>query len=254
MKIYGHRGASGHAPENTMEAFELAAKMGASGIELDVQLTKDHELVIFHDDSMKRTARWSKTVEDGREGEPVEGMVRQYTLAQIREMEVGSWMNETWRGVQIPTMEEVYRWMQGNELEVNIEIKVSDNRYFTELTDKTLELASAYGVSNRLLISSFCHPALAESQRVNPEIPTGVLYSELFYQPEKYAQIIGAKALHPYFRQITLEDVRRSQEAGVMVNVWTPNTEEDLKACIEMRVDGIITNYPDRALALYQGE
>ena len=254
MKIYGHRGASGHAPENTMEAFELAAKMGAHGIELDVQLTKDHQLVVFHDGSMKRTARWNKTTEEGKQGDPVEGMVGDYTLAQIQEMEAGSWFGETWRGARIPTMEEVYRWMQGNKLEVNIEIKVYDNRYFAELTEKTLALADRYGVSSRLLISSFCHPALAESQKLKPEIPTGILYSELFYRPEGYAQIVGAKALHPHFKQITAEDIQRSHETGVMVNVWTPNTEEELADCMAMQADGIITNYPDRALALSRGE
>ena len=98
MKVYGHRGASGYAPENTMAAFQLAAEMGAYGIELDVQLTKDGRLVIFHDDRLTRTARLA--------GQPVEGMVCDYTLQELRAMEVGSWMGPQWQGERIPTMEE----------------------------------------------------------------------------------------------------------------------------------------------------
>lgn len=255
MKIYGHRGASGHAPENTMPAFQLAAEMGAQGIELDVQLTKDHELVIFHDGIMKRTARWKQDVYEGanqigKAGEAVEGWVKDYTLAQVQSMEVGSWMDEKWSGTPIPTMEEVYQWMQTNKMEVNIEIKVSSADDSQELTEKTLAMAAAYGVTDRLLISSFCHPALVTSHECQPEIPTGILYSELFYHPEAYAKVVGAQALHPHFIHITPEDVQNSHHEGVLVNVWTPNSQEELQACIAMQVDGIITNYPDRALAL----
>lgn len=243
MKVYGHRGASGYAPENTMEAFQMAIEMGADAIELDVQLTKDEQLVIFHDNKMQRTARWA-------DGTPVTGQVREYTLEQIQQMEVGSWKSEEYKGAKIPTMEQVYQWMQQNEAEVNIEIKVPDGGYRKMLTEKTLEMAKAYGVEERLIISSFCHPALVDSHSQSPAIPTGILYSETLYRPEEYAVIVGAEALHPHFLQINAESVQACHAKGKIVNVWTPNTEEELTACIQMGVDGIITNYPDRALAL----
>ena len=242
MKVYGHRGASGYAPENTMAAFQLAVEMGAYGIELDVQLTKDGRLVIFHDDRLTRTARLA--------GQPVEGMVCDYTLQELRAMEVGSWMGPQWQGERIPTMEEVFGWMQANTLQVNIEIKVPAGGYRRELTEQVLLLAKDCGVEDRILISSFYHPALADSRQILPQVPTGILYSEELYHGEAYADIVGAAALHPYHMAIDDKAVRLCQAAGKQVNVWTPNREEEIWRCVAMGVDGIITNYPDRALDL----
>ena len=106
--VWAHRGASGYAPENTMEAFRMAEEMGADGIELDVQMTKDGELVIIHDETINRVC-------DGK------GWVKDFTLAQLRKYNFNKTHPEYLR-CEIPTLEEVYAWIKTTNLTVNVEI------------------------------------------------------------------------------------------------------------------------------------
>lgn len=253
MKVYGHRGASGYMPENTMLAYQKALEVGADGFELDVQRTGDNGLVIFHDDVMPRTARW--TVDDavygGKKGQPVQGHIYDYPTRVLREeIEVGSWKSPDFAGAQIPLMEEVFQWMTTNEIAINVEVKVPIGSYRPFLTTETVGLAEKYGLTKRLIISSFYHPALLDVKRTDPSIPCGVLSSDDLVKPGSYVELVGAQAYHPYYRNITKDDVVQCHSLGKAVNVWTPNSEDDLRSCIAMGVDILITNYPDRALAL----
>ncbi|HCA34205.1 MAG TPA: hypothetical protein DEP00_03805 [Lachnospiraceae bacterium] len=253
MKVYGHRGASGIMPENTMMAYQKALEFGADGFELDVQRTGDGGLVIFHDDVMARTARW--TVDDlvfgGIKGEPVRGHIYDYPTKVLREeIEVGSWKSPDFAGAQIPLMEEVFQWMTTNQIAINVEVKVPIDSYRSFLTIDTVRLAQQYGLTGRLIVSSFYHPALLDVKRTDPSIDCGVLSSDDLVEPGRYVGLVGAQAYHPHFLNINKDDVDECHALGKAVNVWTPNSEEDLKRCIRMGVDTVITNYPDRALAL----
>lgn len=248
MKIYAHRGASGYAPENTMPAFKLADELKADGIELDVQLSADGEIIVFHDNTMQRTARFVKT------GEPVTGAVSDYTLEEIRGMEAGSWLEEKWQGTPVPTLQEVLEWMQGNNICINIEIKTSSATYKPELVTKTIELVYEYGMAERTLFSSFHHSVLNQCRALAPQIPCGILYSCVFHKAEEYAGIVEAQALHPYHPSISAEAVAAAQAKGIIVNAWTPNSEEQIKSCFAKKVDGVITNFPDRARELWEAE
>jgi glycerophosphoryl diester phosphodiesterase len=186
MKVYGHRGASGIMPENTMMAYQKALEFGADGFELDVQRTGDGGLVIFHDDVMARTARW--TVDDlvfgGIKGEPVRGHIYDYPTKVLREeIEVGSWKSPDFAGAQIPLMEEVFQWMTTNQIAINVEVKVPIDSYRSFLTIDTVRLAQQYGLTGRLIVSSFYHPALLDVKRTDPSIDCGVLSSDDLVEP-----------------------------------------------------------------------
>lgn len=234
-----------------MLAYEEARKAGADGIELDVQRTKDRALVIFHDDIMSRTARWRKDAGSyGTPGKAVEGHVYDYTLDEIAHMEVGSWKDEAFYGERVPTMREVFEWMQTNQMRVNIEVKVPPMSYQSFLTVDTLKMAQACGVTERLIVSSFYHPALADSKSVCPGVPVGILTSDYLDHPEGYARLLGAQAVHPWFGNIDAARVRACTEEGLEVNVWTPNSKEELKRSMDMGVTTLITNCPEEALKL----
>ncbi len=114
-KIFAHRGASGYAPENTLDAFALAMDMGADGIELDVQMTKDDEVVVIHDETIDR-------VSDGK------GMVKDYTLEQLREFSFDNHM-EGYEHVSIPTLNEVLELVKPSKMEVNVELKIDSDKW-----------------------------------------------------------------------------------------------------------------------------
>ena len=141
-KVFAHRGASGYAPENTLEAFALAGEQGAQGIELDVQLTKDGEVVVIHDETIDR-------VSTGK------GAVRDYTLEELRRFSFHNHKKE-YEGVQIPTLREVLEQVKPGGMEVNIELKTGIY-WYPGLEEKTVELVKAAGMENRVIYSSFNH-------------------------------------------------------------------------------------------------
>ena len=137
--IYGHRGASGYAPENTLEAFRLAMEMGADGFELDVHLSQDGELVVIHDESVDRTT-------DGT------GFVRDLTLAQLKALDASNHM-PAYRGARIPTLGEVYDLIRDTHHIVNVEIK-TDECFYPGIEKKCIALAQEKNVEDRILYSS----------------------------------------------------------------------------------------------------
>ena len=140
--IYGHRGASGHAPENTLEAFRLSMDMGADGFELDVHMSLDGELVVIHDETVDRTT-------DGT------GLVRDLTLAQLKALDACNGM-DAYRGARIPTLGEVFDLIRDTRHIVNVEVK-TDEWFYPQIEEKCLALAKEQGVEDRVIYSSFNH-------------------------------------------------------------------------------------------------
>ena len=139
--ILAHRGACGYAPENTMEAFELAAKMGADGIELDVHFTSDGEVVICHDEKINRTSNG-------------QGLVTDYTLAELKAMDFGyHFYGEQRKGVKIPTLDEVYELVSPLDMIVNVEIKSAD----PEIVKACDIITERHGMRDKVIYSSFNH-------------------------------------------------------------------------------------------------
>jgi len=233
--IYAHRGASGYAPENTLEAFRLAAQMGADGIELDVHLSKDGHLMVIHDAKLDRTTNGS-------------GFVQDYTLEQLKTLDASNGM-AAFSGAKIPTLGEVYDLLKDTSLLINVEIK-TDEHFYEGIEEKCLALAREKGMEDRIIYSSFNHYTIAELLRREPEAKLGLLYMSGLYEPWYYAKQVGAQFIHPFYANLMLPGLPEGcLENGIGINAWTVDDPGIMMLCLEKKAN-IITNLPDVAVSL----
>lgn len=233
-KVWAHRGVSGHAPENTLPAFELAVEMNVDGVELDVQMTSDGELVVIHDETIDR-------VSDGH------GYVKDYTLKQLRNWNYNRKF-PTYGRVEIPTLQEVLTLLSDTKLLINLELKNNEIRY-KGLEEKTFQLVEKMGLEERVLFSSFNHASMYLLKKRNKKIKTAFLYMADFMDMPEYARKYRMDAIHPWVKNLKdMELIERCHKSGIKVNTWTIDEQEDIKLAMEAGVDAIITNYPERVL------
>ena len=237
--IWGHRGASGHAPENTLPAFQMAADMGADGVELDVQLTRDGVLAVCHDETIDRTSSGA-------------GWLKDFTFDELRSLDFSNG-NAAYEGVKIPAMEEVFDLLAPTGLTINIELKTGIV-FYENIEEKILELAARKNWEDRVIYSSFNHYTVRRIKELNPAAKVRLLYADGPIDLPGYGHRLEADALHPAFYNLQypnyMEDCRRY---GLDVNVWTVNSAADLMKCREYGVNAVITNYPAKARELYEG-
>ena len=233
--VWAHRGASGYAPENTLPAFELALEQGADGFELDVQLTRDDEVVVIHDETLERTT-------DGH------GWVADHSLEDLKKLDA-SFGRDAYAGTRIPTLGEVFDLVRDTVTTVNVELKNSRMAY-KGLEERVLALVEEHDMAHRVVISSFNHYSLRHLVGLGCELPLGALYSEPLWKPWQYATKLGATALHPSLAATRRKIVERSHAHDLAVHVWTVNEPDDLKRMIALDVDAVITNHPDIARGL----
>jgi len=235
-KVYAHRGASGYAPENTLAAFGLARDMGADGVELDVQVTRDGELVVIHDETVNRTT-------DGT------GWVKDFTLGQLTALDA-SMGSAVYPGQRIPTLTEVFDVLADSAMSINIELKNSLVAY-PGIEEKVLAMIDDRNWEHRVTISSFNHVSLAHIRQIGSLVYTGVLFQDVLYEPWNYAHQLWATGLHPYYAYVdeVPDLLKEARNSLLEINVWTVNAAADIDRMLAYGVDGIITNYPDRALA-----
>ncbi|MGV8846617.1 glycerophosphodiester phosphodiesterase [Tessaracoccus sp.] len=232
-KIWAHRGASAYAPENTLPAFKMALDQGAHGIEMDLQRTIDGVLVVVHDETIDRTSNGF-------------GRVADLTLDELRRCDFSNGFIG-YRNVRIPTLTEVLELMAPTGATLNIELKNSIEPYPGIEVDAA-EMVAEAGLMDQVVFSSFNHPSLANLRGIVPPANIGVLYTDGLYSPWQYARWVGAGALHPSWRALRQPDyVWLAHESGVKVNVWTVDEEKDVARAIEIGVDALVTNFPDRA-------
>ncbi|KAB2338458.1 glycerophosphodiester phosphodiesterase [Cytobacillus depressus] len=229
--IFAHRGYSAVYPENTMKAFREAEKAGADGIELDVQLTKDGEIVVIHDEKVDRTT-------NGR------GHVKDLTLKELRKLDAGFHKKKIFSNHEpIPSLVEVLEWMRTNEMICNIELKNGVYPY-EGMEDKVINLIREYEMKERIILSSFNHYSIVYCYRVAPEIETAPLFSEGLYMPWIYAQSIGAKSIHPKYTIAKNELIQMSEDYGIAVRPYTVNKEKEMHRLISTGCAGLITDNP----------
>ena len=162
-KVWAHRGASGYAPENTLDAFRKAVEMGADGIELDVQMTKDGELVVIHDETIDR-------VSNGK------GWVKDYTYEELKKFNFNKTHLE-YTMEEIPTLEQVYLLIKPTNLTINVEIKTGIV-FYPGIEERVLELTERLGMKERVIYSSFNHYTIRKIKELDPQAKTGMLYEE----------------------------------------------------------------------------
>ena len=223
LKI-GHRGAKGHAPENTMSSFAKALDLGADGIELDVHVCATGELVVIHDFTVDRVTNGT-------------GEVHKLSLAQLKALTI--------EGNQyIPTLHEVYDLID-KRCFVNIEMK---GRHTAQpVSDFINDYVKNKGYSYAdFLVSSFQREELQVMSGVNANVHLGVLTQASVTQAWEWATEFKAKAIHPHFTLLTESNVQKAQQAGLKVYTWTMNEPEDIARIKTYNVDGIISDFPER--------
>jgi len=231
-----HRGASGHAPENTLASFQKAVKMKAHMIELDVHQSLDKELVVIHDRSLKRTTGHKGTV--GR-----------VPLKKLKTLDAGSWFHARYQGEKIPTLQEVFELID-NRARLNIEIK-KGLRAYPDLEKKLLDCLDGYPQNEPPLLSCFDESVLQKLRRLDPCIPIGYLFEK--GKPDQViskALKLGAVSVHGPARSVSGELIAKAHSEGLKVYVYTVDEQEQMRHWIGLGVDGIFTNYPDRLAAL----
>lgn len=233
VKIFAHRGASGNYPENTMIAFEKAGEFGANGIETDVHMTKDGQLVLIHDETVDRTT-------NGK------GFIKDYNYSEIESLDAGMWFNKRFKGEKIPKLEELIMMIKNRNIILNIELK-NNIVIYEGIERKVIELIEKHDVVDKVIISSFNHYAIRKCMSINKNVETGLLYSTGLYKPEIYAEFVGSKCLHPYFYAIYNEDIIKGiKNKGIKINTYTVNEVKHMEFFAKNQVDGIITNFPKK--------
>ncbi len=223
LKI-GHRGAKGYEPENTIIAFQKAIDLGCDGIELDVHLSSDGEIIVIHDETIDRTT-------NGK------GIVNQMKLSELKTFRIN-------KKHEIPTLKEVFELINYNFL-INIELKSY------ETAGKVVEFIENQVFNNNrtlesIIVSSFDWNALQQVRFLNDEIQIGVLTATDLDLAFSFAKFIKAKTINPYFHLLNEENVDKTQKKGFEIHTWTVNGTEDIEKMKALKVNGIISDFPDR--------
>ncbi|MDQ3629402.1 MAG: glycerophosphodiester phosphodiesterase [Actinomycetota bacterium] len=238
-----HRGSSGSAPENTVAAVELAVDQQASFVEVDVQRSADDELVIVHDTTLARTTDAEQVFPDRAPWN-----VGAFTLAELEQLDAGSWYAPEFADEPIPTLADVIDSMgrksglllelKSPELYPGIEAQVVD-----ELSSDAGWLRKALK-SEQLVVQSFDHASMKTFDSLAPQIPTGLLFGYRPTTPELVAASSWAEQINPSYRVTDQALVEEVQASGMTISVYTLNTGRLMREFIALDVDGIITDYP----------
>lgn len=226
--IIGHRGASAHAPENTLAAFKLAMEQGADGIELDVKRCASGEVVVMHDETVDRTT-------NGR------GAVHQLTLAQLRALDAG-------QGQPVPTLDEVLELTASSPTPFLVNIEVTN--YTTPgdgLERLVVDVVRRHDCADRILFSSFNPLTVRALAQLMPEVPRGILYHHampIYIRQVWLAPFTPHEFRHPDFSYVTPDFVQTLKAQGKRVNTWTVNERADIARVAACGVHGIIGDSP----------
>ncbi|WP_432357828.1 glycerophosphodiester phosphodiesterase [Sporosarcina sp. UB5] len=232
MEIFAHRGASGNYPENTIAAFKEAARLPIYGVEFDVHMTLDGELVVIHDETIDRTSNGT-------------GYVKDILLKDLKKYDFGSWFLSNFQDETIPTLNEVLDIFHLTEHKLNIELK-SDIFPYEGMVSKVLDLIAERQMEPRVIISSFDHTAVQFVKQLNPRIETAALFMEVLVHPLDYLRKIPADALHILFPAAIRPSIAEVIKSGMPVRTFTVNDETYAMTLKQAGVQAMFTDYPEK--------
>lgn len=224
IQSFGHRGAKGYVSENTLVSFQKALDLNVDGIELDVHVCASGELIVFHDFTLDRITNGS-------------GEIHNFSLKELKKLKVDDVF-------EIPTLEEVLN-LVNRKCRVNIELKGHDT------AKPTIQLIEKYVQKynwemDDFIVSSFQRDELFKVSQLNSNIPLAVLTQASVEQAMEWADEFSAKYIHPHFSLLTEDNCKMATEKGFKINTWTVNDVADIERIKKYKINGIISDFPDR--------
>lgn len=233
---YAHRGASQYAPKNTMSAFRKAIELNATGIELDLQKTKDGKIVIFHDEKIDELSNGS-------------GKISDYTYEDLLKFDFGIWFDEKYKGEKIVLFENFAKEFLTEKLTFAIELKVEN------IERETLEIINKYSTHNNIYISSFNYKILENMRKIDSNIKISWLIKERINEDniEKLLRIKGNQ-ICPKADCVSAEDIKLANDNGLGVRLWGVSNEDIMKKVYTLNTEGMTVNFPDKLNNLFLGK
>lgn len=231
-----HRGASAYYPENTLAAFEAAIELGADMVEFDVQLSRDREVVVFHDEKISRCT-------SGR------GRISDYALTEVKKLDAGSWFGNKFKGATIPTLHETLAICK-DKIAVNIEIKTEavTDKTVGGIEEKCLKIVEQSGMRDHVIFSSFDPRAIKHLREIESHAATAVLFEKKHYGkklPSEIVTLLGADCFNCSHKELNKKWLEDLEVNGVSVNVYTVDAEKKIRRLLKAGVEGIFSNKPD---------
>ena len=228
MLNIAHRGFRSKYPENTMLAFEKAIEAGADGIEFDIHLTKDKEIVIIHDERVDRT---TDSI----------GLVRDFNLNDLKKINASNGFDYN---VEVPTLREYFDFIKGKDIVTNIELKNSIF-WYEGMEEKLCSMIEEFNLKNNVILSSFNHKSLIKLKNIDKDYKCGALVDSWILSPVDYLVKYGFEYYHPNAYGVDKELVDSLHEKGIGINVWYGREFYNYEQMAIIGVDGIVTDYPD---------
>lgn len=244
--IIAHGGFAGHYPNNTLPAINAAIAVRVDYVEVDINLSKDGEVMVIHDETVDRTTNG-------------EGQVRNLTVKQLKELDAGSWFEQKFAGTQIPTLEEILPLFENSQSRLCLEIKLHDDGQADEgIENRVVDLVKKHGLSDRIVMTSFSKDVLRRIKSLEPGIPTSYDPSNQEYETCSARQLClltlscGSHILSCREKLIDEDFIVESRLLGVPIWAWTVNDTERMRYLVSLGVDAILTDHPDLLLSIYK--
>ena len=238
-RVIAHRGLSSLGPENTLIAIEKAIEVGAAMVEVDVTVTADGRVICLHDETLDRTTSGS-------------GLPGDFTLAEIKQLDAGSWFAPEYAGERIPTLAEVLETVNGRIL-INVEIKSEAVEH--GIVPRVAALIAEHEMIDEVVVSSFSPEALRQMKTIDPAVITATLYNKDLHtgrDPLEIVQEVGSRGFNISSKRVTPEMVDRCHKHGIPVAVYTVNETAELLRLMEMGVDAVFTDHADTMVEMTQ--
>jgi glycerophosphoryl diester phosphodiesterase len=233
----GHRGAAGYCPENTYASFDLALELGVDYIEIDIQMTKDGELVVIHDPTVNRTT-------NGK------GRVKDLTLREIQNLDAGGWFHTKFSGEKVPSFSDFLDKYAGK---TGLLIEIKKPSLYPGIEEKLASELIKRGLTSdenkSIIVQSFDQNSLIHFHQLLPSIPIGILVKRAAINGLSYKELLSyssyASYVNPKLTLVTKKLIQQIQRHGFKTMIWTANTKKDIHLLKQYSVEGIISDYPD---------